>query len=98
MLRSLPKAIIVAIITGFLGTMVFSVAVAQSTVKICFGFQDLETEFWVAGHKAITETLRGQGIEVLEYNANEDPNKQLEQVRECIAQGVSGIIIIPHDG
>lgn len=71
---------------------------AQSGTVICFGFQDLETEFWVAGHKAITETLRGQGIEVLEYNANEDPNRQLEQVRECIASGVDGIIIIPQDG
>ncbi len=71
---------------------------AQSGTKICFGFQDLETEFWVAGHKAITETLRAQGVDVLEYNANEDPNKQLEQIRDCISQGVNGIIIIPQDG
>ncbi len=77
---------------------VVSVASAQSDITICFGFQDLETEFWVAGHKAITETLREMGITVLEYNANEDPNRQLEQVRECIAQGVDGIIIIPQDG
>lgn len=76
----------------------FGVVNAQSDVTICFGFQDLETEFWVAGHRAITETLRGQGIEVLEFNANEDPNRQLEQIRECIAQGVDGIIIIPQDG
>jgi inositol transport system substrate-binding protein len=65
---------------------------------ICFGFQDLETEFWVAGHRAITDTLRATGVEVLEYNANEDPNRQLEQIRECIALGVDGIIIIPQDG
>ncbi|MCS6835415.1 MAG: sugar ABC transporter substrate-binding protein [Anaerolineae bacterium] len=71
---------------------------AQAGLRICFGFQDLETEFWVAGHLAITQTLREQGVEVLEYNANEDPNRQLEQVRECIAQGVDGIIIIPQDG
>ncbi|NJR13188.1 MAG: sugar ABC transporter substrate-binding protein [Phyllobacteriaceae bacterium] len=66
--------------------------------KICFAFQDLETEFWVAGHKAITETLAAGGHEVLERNANEDANKQLEQVKDCIAQGVDGIIIIPQDG
>ncbi|MBC7869669.1 MAG: sugar ABC transporter substrate-binding protein [Chitinophagaceae bacterium] len=77
--------------------MSFAVVRAQDTT-ICFGFQDLETEFWVAGHRAITDTLREQGVEVLEYNANEDPNRQLEQVRECIAQGVDGIIIIPQDG
>jgi ABC-type sugar transport system substrate-binding protein len=91
---------------GILSLMVASILImglvgvarAQDGTTICFGFQDLETEFWVAGHRAITETLRGQGIEVLEYNANEDPNRQLEQIRECIAQGVDGIIIIPQDG
>ena len=66
--------------------------------KICFAFQDLETEFWVAGHKAITETLKASSHEVLESNANEDANKQLEQVKDCIAQGVDGIIVIPQDG
>ncbi len=79
-------------------SMMIGVVRAQSDTTICFGFQDLETEFWVAGHRAITQTLRDQGIEVLEYNANEDPNRQLEQIRECISQGVDGIIIIPQDG
>lgn len=65
---------------------------------ICFAFQDLETEFWVAGHQAITSTLTEAGHTVLERNANEDANRQLEQVRDCIAQGVEGIIIIPQDG
>ena len=35
---------------------------------------------------------------MIERNANEDANRQLEQVRDCIAQGVDGIIIIPQDG
>lgn len=65
---------------------------------ICFAFQDLETEFWVAAHKAITETLKSKGIQVIERNANEDANRQLEQVRAAIARGVDGIIIIPQDG
>ena len=69
-----------------------------SAATICFAFQDLETEFWVAGHQAITSTLEEQGHTVIERNANEDANRQLEQVRDCIAQGVDGIIIIPQDG
>ena len=64
---------------------------------ICFSFHDLETEFWVASHQVITETLRAQGIRVVERNASEDVNKQLEQVRDCIAQGVDGILMIPND-
>ena len=70
----------------------------REQATICFAFQDLETEFWVAGHKAITETLKGKGIQVLERNANQDANRQLEQIRAAIARGVDGIIIIPQDG
>ena len=66
-------------------------------MTIAFCFQDLETEFWVAGHKAITETLTASGITVIEKNANEDANRQLEQVKTAITQGVDGIIIIPQD-
>ncbi|MBA3872555.1 MAG: sugar ABC transporter substrate-binding protein [Anaerolineae bacterium] len=75
-----------------------SVIAAQDSKKICFAFVDLETEFWVAGHKAIVETLTAQGIEVIEVNGNQDANKQLEQVKDCIVQGVDGIILIPQDG
>jgi ABC-type sugar transport system substrate-binding protein len=69
-----------------------------SAATICFAFQDLETEFWVAGHLAITTTLAEAGHTVIERNANEDANRQLEQVRDCIAQEVDGIVIIPQDG
>jgi ABC-type sugar transport system substrate-binding protein len=98
MFRKLARVgAIAAVASGLIGMSIGTTA-AQDGAKICFGFQDLETEFWVAGHRAITDTLTEQGVEVLEYNANEDPNRQLEQIRECIAQGVDGIIIIPQDG
>ncbi len=76
----------------------FVFASPASAATICFAFQDLETEFWVAGHQAITTTLAEAGHTVIERNANEDANRQLEQVRDCVAQGVDGIIIIPQDG
>lgn len=79
-------------------TLVPLAAAAKEDASICFAYQTLETEFWVAGHKAVTETLREQGIDVIEVNANEDANRQLEQIRDCITQGVDGIIIIPQDG
>ena len=82
------------------GTLAAAAALATpaSAANICFAFQDLETEFWVAGHQAITSTLKEKGHTVIERNANEDANRQLEQVRDCIAQGVDGVIIIPQDG
>lgn len=66
--------------------------------KICFGFQALETEFWAAGVQSISTSLRAAGAQVIEKNSNEDANKQLEQVKDCITQKVDGIIIIPQDG
>ncbi len=75
-----------------------SQAFAQENQSVCFAYQDLETEFWVAGHFAMIESLNEAGFNVIERNANEDANRQLEQIRDCIAQGVVGIIIIPQDG
>ncbi|ODT65406.1 MAG: LacI family transcriptional regulator [Pelagibacterium sp. SCN 63-23] len=46
----------------------------------------------------MTSTLTEMGHTVLERNANEDVNKQLEQIKDCIAQGVDGVIMIPQDG
>jgi inositol transport system substrate-binding protein len=66
-------------------------------LTICFIHEDLETEFWLAGHKAMTETLAAQGHTVLE-RYSPDANEQLELQRDCIAQGVDGIFVIPKDG
>lgn len=65
---------------------------------IAFLFQDLETEFWVAGHKAISTTLKDAGMNVVERNCNKDANKQLEQAKDVIAQKVDAIMMIPADG
>jgi ABC-type sugar transport system substrate-binding protein len=74
------------------------VGVDLSGKSICFGFSGSETEFWAAGIKSIGDSLTAANATVIEHNSNEDPNRQLEQVRDCITQGVDGIIIIPEDG
>ncbi len=83
---------------ALLWAAVLALVAGASAQTVCFGYQDLETEFWVAGHRAMIQSLEDQGVTVIERNANEDANRQLEQVRDCIAQGVDGIIIIPQDG
>ena len=76
-----------------------SAAGAKSGAKtVCFLFQDVETEFWAAGIKLITSSIRDKGWTVKELNSQADANRQLEQIRDCISQKVDGIIIIPHDG
>ena len=66
--------------------------------KVCYAFQDLSTGFWVAGHKAIVTTLQANGVEVVELNGGKDANRQLEQIKDCIAQGADGIILTADDG
>ncbi len=70
---------------------------AAGGLNICFIHEDLETEFWLAGHKAMTETLAAQGDNVLE-RYSPDANGQLQLERDCIAQGVDAIFVIPKDG
>lgn len=73
-------------------------ALAQDGKTVCYAFQDLSTGFWVAGHGAIVETLQKAGVEVIELNGGHDANRQLEQVKDCIAQGGDGIILTADDG
>src|SRR5215208_7228446 len=70
----------------------------DSAGTICFAFQDVSTEFWVASHAAIIGALEGQGYEVVQLNGGQDANRQLEQIRDCIAQDVKAIILIAQDG
>src|SRR5262245_2762481 len=77
---------------------VFVSAGPAHAAKICYAFQDLSTGFWVAGHGAIVETLTAAGHEVVELNGGHDANRQLEQIKDCIAQGADGIILTADDG
>lgn len=80
-----------------LGVAASSVAYAADTT-VCYAFQDLSTGFWVAGHQAIVSTLEKNGVKVVELNGAHDANRQLEQVKDCIAQGGNGIILTADDG
>jgi ABC-type sugar transport system, periplasmic component len=66
-------------------------------ITIAYCFQDLETQFWVASYDYAIKEFKKQGINVIEYNGNQDPNKQLEQVNDAIAQGVDAILCCPQD-
>jgi len=83
---------------GSSDNLAVEVADDLSGKTICFGFSGIETEFWAAGIKSISDTLVAANATVIEHNSNEDANRQLEQIRDCITQGVDGIIIIPEDG
>jgi inositol transport system substrate-binding protein len=96
-MRNLKGAIGLAAVATLALSAVPVVAQDSEPLDICFIHEDLETEFWLAGHRAMTETLAAQGHNVI-TQFSPDANEQLELQRDCIAQGVDGIFVIPKDG
>jgi ABC-type sugar transport system substrate-binding protein len=86
------------VLAATFGSALAGAAFAQDGKTVCYAFQDLSTGFWVAGHGAIVSTLEAAGVEVVELNGGHDANRQLEQVKDCIAQGADGIILTADDG
>ena len=84
--------------TVLASVLVAATAGTAAAKKVCYAFQDLSTGFWGAGHEAIVATLTDNGIEVVELNGGKDANRQLEQIKDCIAQGADGIILTADDG
>lgn len=57
----------------------------------------LQTEYWVASRDALESEIKARGGEMLLAVADNDANRQLEQVQNFVAKGVDGIIIAPKD-
>ena len=60
-------------------------------------FETLQTEAWVFGFDKIKEELAKRGATMLEAVADNDANRQLEQVNNFITRKVDGIILVPKD-
>lgn len=70
---------------------------AGKKMTIGVAFETLQTEFWVAGFDAIKAELKKRDINVLEAVADQDASRQLQQIKNFIARGVDGIIMVPKD-
>jgi inositol transport system substrate-binding protein len=74
-----------------------SASTAGKKPLIGVSFDTLQTEYWVASRDAIEAGIKKRGGEMLLAVANNDANRQLEQVNNFIAKGVDGIVIAPKD-
>ncbi len=79
--------------------LLFGCSDGNKSGKMTIGvaFETLQTEFWVAGFEAIKAECAKRGIEVTEAVADNDANRQLEQVQNFITRKVDGIIMVPKD-
>ena len=60
-------------------------------------FETLQTEYWVAGFEAIKAELAKRDVNLVESIADSDSSRQLQQIRNFVARGVDGIIMVPKD-
>lgn len=72
-------------------------ALENDKIKIGFLMDSLVIERWQKDRDIFTSRAKELGAEVVVKNANEDPQVQIEQVKECIAEEMDVIVIIPYD-
>ena len=66
-------------------------------LTVGIAFESLQTEYWVAGFEAIKDELEKRDIEILEAISDQDPNRQLQQIKSFVTRGVDGIVMVPID-
>ena len=79
------------------GGLVAGCAREDGRLRIGVAFETLQTEYWVASFEAVRAELDRRGIEMIEAVADNDANRQLEQIHTFIARGVDGILVAPKD-
>lgn len=87
-------------ISGLVVLLVCGVGCDQASggrLKIGVAFETLQTEYWVASFEALKAELKRRDIEMIEAIADNDANRQLDQVLTFIARRVDGIIVAPKD-
>jgi ABC-type sugar transport system substrate-binding protein len=66
-------------------------------LRIGVAFETLQTEYWVASYEALKAELRRRDIEMIEAIADNDANRQLDQIHTLVVRNVDGIIVAPKD-
>jgi ABC-type sugar transport system substrate-binding protein len=69
----------------------------KKQLKIGVDYETLQTSYWVSSHDTMKAELKKRGYEMVDAVADNDANKQFEQIRNFIAQKVDGIIVVPKD-
>lgn len=87
--------LLLALVTGC--TAEQSEAVKDDAIKIGISFDSFVVERWQREMEILVATATELGAEVDVQIANEDIDKQLEQIRYLISQNVDVLIIVPKD-
>ncbi|HEY0551121.1 MAG TPA: sugar ABC transporter substrate-binding protein, partial [Verrucomicrobiae bacterium] len=92
-----PLLLTVALVLAGCGDKSTTEAGGNKPLTIGVAFETLQTEYWVAGYDAIKSECAKRGFKVVEAVADQDANRQFEQVKSFITRKVDGIILVPKD-
>ena len=70
-----------------------SAAEEEGALKVAFCIQHVNNEFMQGLANYVVEAGAARGVEVTVYSAEQDTNKQINQIETCITQGFDGIIL-----
>jgi inositol transport system substrate-binding protein len=65
----------------------------EGALKVAFCIQHVNNEFMQGLANYVVEAGAARGVEVTVYSAEQDTNKQINQIETCITQGFDGIIL-----
>jgi len=65
----------------------------EGALKVAFCIQHVNNEFMQGLANYVVEAGDARGVEVTVYSAEQDTNKQINQIETCITQGFDGIIL-----
>ena len=65
----------------------------EGALKVAFCIQHVNNEFMQGLANYVVEAGAAQGVDVTVYSAEQDTNKQINQIETCITQGFDGIIL-----
>lgn len=67
------------------------------TVKIAASFMSLNNPFWIAENEVLKKEIEERGGELITYDAQLDLEKQIQQIEDAVASGVSAVVVSPND-
>jgi inositol transport system substrate-binding protein len=95
--RIMTLVFVVTLLVALAGCGQTSSGTTTSAKKICYAYQGLASTFWVGALNAVTQGLKAKGYQMVAHDGQQNANTQLQQVKDCINQGVAGIIIVEQD-
>lgn len=72
---------------------------AQKKWKLCISFPHLKDDYWLAVNYGVSREARRQGValELFEAGGYGNLSKQIQQIQNCAASGMEGVIIAAID-